>query len=154
MSENSEFTFHFLKKKTFFLFITFLELEMGCCAACSVNFEGKNYTTITSRCKGPNYNTKSCCDSFLEFACPFSFEINDMGSDCADVMFSYINLYGKYPPGLFANMCKGSADNKEGIDCKSMDTNGAFKNIQSPAAVMFIIIPFLLQFLLFNHVFF
>lgn len=91
----------------------------------------------------------------MEFACPFSYEINDMGTDCADVMFSYINLYGKYPPGLFANMCKGSADNKDGIDCKSMDNNGAFKNIQSPSAVLLIIITTtLLQLLLFNNVFF
>ncbi|KAI8557381.1 hypothetical protein RHMOL_Rhmol04G0006600 [Rhododendron molle] len=29
-------------------------------------------------------------------------------------MFSYINLYGKYPPGLFASECK---DGKQGLAC-------------------------------------
>ncbi|KAI5652672.1 hypothetical protein M9H77_29859 [Catharanthus roseus] len=82
--------------------------------ACTVNFEAQNYTIITSKCKGPNYNAKVCCDAFLEFACPFNEEINDMKSDCATTMFSYINLYGRYPPGLFANMCKGD---KEGLSC-------------------------------------
>lgn len=110
-----------------------------------MNFEGQNYTIITSRCKGPNYDTKACCDSFMEFACPFSFEINDMGTDCADVMFSYINLYGKYPPGLFANMCKGSA--KDGIDCASTDKkSGAFKNVQSPVPVIMASLLLLLSF--------
>jgi hypothetical protein len=37
-----------------------------------------------------------------------------MTTDCATVMFSYINIYGKYPPGLFANECK---EGKEGLDC-------------------------------------
>lgn len=32
-------------------------------------------------------------------------------------MFSYINLYGKYPPGLFANECK---EGKEGLDCSTV----------------------------------
>ena len=32
-------------------------------------------------------------------------------------MFSYINIYGKYPPGLFANQCK---EGKEGLDCSQV----------------------------------
>ncbi|KAF4355398.1 hypothetical protein F8388_008095 [Cannabis sativa] len=40
--------------------------------------------------------------------------INDEQSDCASTMFSYINLYGKYPPGLFALQCR---EGKEGLDC-------------------------------------
>lgn len=32
-------------------------------------------------------------------------------------MFSYINIYGKYPPGLFANECK---EGKEGLDCSTV----------------------------------
>jgi len=37
-----------------------------------------------------------------------------MRTDCAEVMFSYINLHGKYPTGLFAKNCK---EGKEGLDC-------------------------------------
>lgn len=40
-----------------------------------------------------------------------------MTTDCASVMFSYINIYGKYPPGLFANQCK---EGKEGLDCSQV----------------------------------
>jgi hypothetical protein len=29
-------------------------------------------------------------------------------------MFTYINLYGKYPPGIFSNLCVGG---QGGIDC-------------------------------------
>jgi hypothetical protein len=41
-------------------------------------------------------------------------DINDDSNDCASTMFSYINLYGKYPPGLFASECKGD---KKGLAC-------------------------------------
>ena len=41
-----------------------------------------------------------------------------MTSDCASVMFSYINIYGKYPPGLFANQCK---EGKQGLDCANVE---------------------------------
>ncbi|WJX70836.1 GPI-anchored protein llg1 [Trifolium repens] len=82
--------------------------------ACGVDFENQNYTILTSQCKGPQYPPKVCCDAFKQFACPFSDQINDMTTDCATVMFSYINIYGKYPPGLFANECK---EGKEGLDC-------------------------------------
>lgn len=40
-----------------------------------------------------------------------------MQNGCATTMFNYINLYGKYPPGLFANMCK---EDKEGLNCKDV----------------------------------
>lgn len=40
-----------------------------------------------------------------------------MTTDCASVMFSYINIYGKYPPGLFANECK---EGKDGLDCSQV----------------------------------
>lgn len=83
-------------------------------AACDIDFENQNYTIITSQCKGPNYQAKACCGSFKELACPFSDKLNDMKNDCATTLFSYINLYGKYPPGLFANMCH---DDKEGLNC-------------------------------------
>ncbi|KAF8409819.1 hypothetical protein HHK36_005898 [Tetracentron sinense] len=71
-------------------------------SGCSVNFEFLNYTIITSQCKGPQYLPKLCCTAFKEFACPYADQLNDLTNDCASTMFSYINLFGKYPPGLFA----------------------------------------------------
>ncbi|OVA01382.1 hypothetical protein BVC80_437g3 [Macleaya cordata] len=91
---------------------------------CPVNFESQNYTIITSQCKGPQYSPKLCCTAFTEFACPFLDDLKDLSNDCATTMFSYINLYGKYPPGLFANECKGD---KEGLICPSPPP-GASKN--------------------------
>ncbi|XP_011095640.1 GPI-anchored protein LLG1-like [Sesamum indicum] len=81
---------------------------------CPVNFEFQNYTIITSRCKGPQYPPKLCCPALKDFACPFADEINDVTNDCASTMFSYINLYGKYPPGLFASECR---EGKLGLEC-------------------------------------
>lgn len=81
---------------------------------CPVNFEFQNYTIITSQCKGPQYPPSLCCKAFKEFACPFVDEVNDLSNDCATTMFSYINLYGKYPPGLFASECR---EGKEGLAC-------------------------------------
>lgn len=82
--------------------------------SCPVNFEFLNYTIITSQCKGPQYSPKLCCGAFKDFACPYSAELNDLTNDCASTMFSYINLYGKYPPGLFASECR---EGKEGLEC-------------------------------------
>ncbi|OVA01383.1 hypothetical protein BVC80_437g4 [Macleaya cordata] len=82
--------------------------------ACPVNFEFQNYTIITSQCKGPQYPPKLCCGAFKEFACPFVDYLNDLSNDCASTMFSYINLYGKYPPGLFASECR---EGKLGLAC-------------------------------------
>ncbi|OAY68873.1 GPI-anchored protein LORELEI [Ananas comosus] len=82
--------------------------------SCPVNFEFLNYTIITSKCKGPQYPASLCCSAFKEFACPYSNELNDGTNDCASTMFSYINLYGKYPPGLFASECR---EGKEGLSC-------------------------------------
>ncbi|XP_047307019.1 GPI-anchored protein LLG1-like [Impatiens glandulifera] len=81
---------------------------------CSVNFEFQNYTIITSKCKGPHYPADICCAAFKEFACPFATEISDDSTDCSSTMFSYINLNGKYPPGLFASECK---EGKDGLAC-------------------------------------
>ncbi|KAL0399042.1 UNVERIFIED_CONTAM: GPI-anchored protein LLG1 [Sesamum radiatum] len=81
---------------------------------CPVNFEFQNYTIITSRCKGPQYPPNLCCSALKDFACPFADEINDLTNDCASTMFSYINLYGKYPPGLFASECR---EGKFGLEC-------------------------------------
>ncbi|KAI5443277.1 GPI-anchored protein LLG1 [Lathyrus oleraceus] len=85
--------------------------------ACTVDFENKNFTILTSQCKGPQYRPKICCDALKEFACPFADNINDMTTNCAEVMFSYINLYGKYPPGLFANECK---EGQLGLECSDV----------------------------------
>ncbi|GAB4824945.1 GPI-anchored protein llg1 [Ancistrocladus abbreviatus] len=89
---------------------------------CTVNFENQNYTVLTSQCKGPKYPADVCCQAFTEFACPFAENINDLTTDCATTMFSYINLYGKYPAGLFANECKGD---KKGLDCTNATGAGA-----------------------------
>ncbi|XP_022743433.1 GPI-anchored protein LLG1-like [Durio zibethinus] len=82
--------------------------------ACPINFEFQNYTIITSQCKGPQYPADRCCAAFKQFACPFADQINDLTTDCASTMFSYINLYGKYPPGLFATKCR---EGKAGLKC-------------------------------------
>ncbi|XP_051128528.1 GPI-anchored protein LLG1 [Andrographis paniculata] len=84
---------------------------------CPVNFEFQNYTIITSKCKGPSYLPKLCCPPFKDFACPFAEYVNDLSTDCASTMFSYINLYGKYPPGLFSSLCK---EGKEGLLCPAL----------------------------------
>ncbi|KAL9235262.1 hypothetical protein vseg_010036 [Gypsophila vaccaria] len=84
---------------------------------CPINFENQNYTIITSRCKGPRYPASSCCDAFKDFACKFADQLNDLTNQCAQTMFSYINLNGGYPPGLFANECK---DSKRGLECGSV----------------------------------
>lgn len=83
-------------------------------AGCPVNFEFANYTIITSKCKGPKYPADLCCSALKEFACPYAEDINDGSNDCASTMFSYINLYGKYPPGLFASECR---EGKNGLEC-------------------------------------
>ncbi|KAI6688615.1 hypothetical protein NL676_025443 [Syzygium grande] len=82
--------------------------------SCPVNFESLNYTIITSKCKGPPYPPKAFCGAFKEFACPYAHVLNDPKNDCASTMFSYINLYGKYPPGLFATECR---EVKQGLKC-------------------------------------
>ena len=79
-----------------------------------MSFEGANYTVITNRCKGPLYPPSLCCAALKDFACPYTTYINDVTTNCAPTMFSYINLYGKYPPGLFANTCK---EDKNGLAC-------------------------------------
>uniref|UniRef100_A0A1J3D4F8 GPI-anchored protein LORELEI n=1 Tax=Noccaea caerulescens TaxID=107243 RepID=A0A1J3D4F8_NOCCA len=89
---------------------------------CKEDFASKNYTIITSRCKGPNYPAKVCCSAFKDFACPFAEALNDEKNDCASTMFSYINIYGRYPPGIFANMCK---EGKEGLDCTNVTASAS-----------------------------
>ncbi|XP_010448269.1 PREDICTED: GPI-anchored protein LORELEI-like [Camelina sativa] len=81
---------------------------------CEVNFEYMDYKVLTRRCKGPAFPAKECCLAFKDFACRYAIEINDMNSDCAQTMFSYMNIYGNYPPGLFANECR---ERKDGLVC-------------------------------------
>lgn len=100
------------------LLLTFLYSFIGC----SVNFEFMNYTIITSQCKGPQYLPKLCCQAFKDFACPYADELNDPSNDCATTMFSYINLYGKYPPGLFASECR---EGKDGLACPALAPDSA-----------------------------
>lgn len=98
---------------------------------CAINFENQNYTIITSQCKGPKYPAELCCKAFTQFACPFADELNELTNNCASTMFSYINLYGKYPPGLFANECKGD---KKGLACDGEAANSVSKASKSNSA--------------------
>lgn len=102
-------------------------------AGCSVNFEFLNYTIITSRCKGPTYPPDACCGAFKEFACPYADVLNDLTNDCATTMFSYINLYGKYPPGLFAAECR---EGKLGLECPALPPS-TLANESSGAQITF-----------------
>ncbi|GMP64872.1 hypothetical protein CsSME_00025930 [Camellia sinensis var. sinensis] len=77
-------------------------------------FEFKNYTIITSQCKGPKYPPNIWCAAFKEFACPYVDELNDLTNDCASTIFSYINLHGKYPASLFSIECH---EGKRGLEC-------------------------------------
>ncbi|XP_042041097.1 GPI-anchored protein LLG1-like [Salvia splendens] len=102
---------------------------------CPVDFENMNYTVITSQCKGPNYSADRCCPPLKQLLCPVKDQFNDLKSDCADVFFSYVNLYGKYPPGLFASLCK---EGKEGLNCEGVVVakNGASCAASSSSLVM------------------
>uniref|UniRef100_M4DRG0 GPI-anchored protein LLG1-like domain-containing protein n=1 Tax=Brassica campestris TaxID=3711 RepID=M4DRG0_BRACM len=93
---------------TLFLFVLGTE--------CEVDFESKNYTDLTRQCRGPTYPATECCAAFKQFACPYAHQINDLNTDCAKVMFSYITVHGNYPLGLFASECK---ETKVGLVCPS-----------------------------------
>ncbi|KAL0650914.1 hypothetical protein Bca4012_093605 [Brassica carinata] len=86
------------------------------------HFASKDYTILTSRCKGPKYQAKACCSAFKDFACPYAEIISDETTLCAAEMFCYIQLYGRYPLGIFANMCK---EGKEGLDCTNVKATSA-----------------------------
>lgn len=116
-------------------------------AGCPVNFEFLNYTIITSQCKGPRYPADPCCASFKELACPYTDVLNDLTNECASIMFSYINLYGNYPPGLFANECR---EGKLGLECPALppstvadDVNGVHTT-SSPSPLLMLTAGFLL----------
>ncbi|XP_047149128.1 GPI-anchored protein LLG1-like [Vigna umbellata] len=113
---------------------------------CSVNFEFLNYTIVTSKCKGPQYPPKECCGALKEFACPYADVLNDLTNECATTMFSYINLYGKYPPGLFASEC---TESKRGLECPALppsvsadDTSNQF--LHSPSLLLLLTTCFLI----------
>ncbi|KAK1295735.1 hypothetical protein QJS10_CPB15g01252 [Acorus calamus] len=84
--------------------------------SCPINFEDQNYTIITSQCKGPDYNTTSCCNAYKQFSCPFTAQLNDLSNGCSNTMFTYIDLKG-YPPGLFASLCHDGVD---GLSCPAL----------------------------------
>ncbi|XP_050368700.1 GPI-anchored protein LLG1 [Argentina anserina] len=114
---------------------------------CPVNFEFLNYTIITSQCKGPRYPAKPCCASFKELACPYTDVLNDLTNECASIMFSYINLYGNYPPGLFANECR---EGKLGLECPALppstlaDDVNAVHTTSSPSPLLMLTAAFVL----------
>ncbi|THU47070.1 hypothetical protein C4D60_Mb09t11630 [Musa balbisiana] len=108
---------------------------------CPLNFEFMNYTIITSQCKGPRYPADLCCGAFKEFACPYAAELNDLTNKCASTMFTYINLNGPYPPGLFASECH---DDKIGLLCPASapqsqeDASSGYMNRQTLMSVIFL----------------
>ncbi|KAK6927286.1 hypothetical protein RJ641_005877 [Dillenia turbinata] len=115
---------------------------------CPENLENWNYTIITSKCKGPHYTAKVCCDALKELACPHADILNDLTTDCSVTMFSYINLYGKYPPGLFANECK---EDKDGLNCPEApppspsDNGGQMSSTKSSVLMVMAGLGFLAQ---------
>lgn len=96
------------------MFYYFIYAYLCLSSGCPISFEFQNYTIITSQCKGPKFPASQCCAAFKEFACPYNTYLNDESNDCATIMFTYINLYGKYPPGLFSSECK---EGKLGLSC-------------------------------------
>ncbi|CAH9117163.1 unnamed protein product [Cuscuta epithymum] len=111
---------------------------------CPIDMENQNYTIVTSQCKGPKYDGKVCCGAFKELACKNRDALNAENNNCATVMFNYLHLYGKYPPGLFGNLCK---EDKNGLDCKQVDEkqaaaaaaaakSGAGRGFQSSAVLL------------------
>lgn len=53
-------------------------------------------------------------------------------------MFSYINLYGKYPPGLFANECK---EGNLGLECSDVN-NSTSSSVLVPAPNSMVMVSF------------
>ncbi|GLT54103.1 hypothetical protein SLA2020_273310 [Shorea laevis] len=94
-----------------------MEFHVSLYATCSVEFEFKNYTILTSQCKGPEFLPVACCNSFKDFACPYADAITDMTSDCAITMFDDIKG-PEFPPGLFASMC---SEGMHGLDYTNVD---------------------------------
>ncbi|PHT77460.1 hypothetical protein T459_20982 [Capsicum annuum] len=73
----------------------------------------------TTPCSLPNAEDRSTQPNnvvkpFCRLPVPLQSYVNDLTTDCADTMFSYIMLHGPYPPGLFASVCKGD---KDGLPC-------------------------------------
>ncbi|KAI8553087.1 hypothetical protein RHMOL_Rhmol06G0317700 [Rhododendron molle] len=121
--------------------------------SCPSNFEYLNYTIITSQCKGPLYPANVCCAAFLELACPYATEINDLTNDCATTLFSYINLSGNYPPGLFASECQDT-NSKVGVMCPATAptqtaNDSGTKIIYTPSPLVALTTSFLLLLLRF-----
>jgi len=99
--------------------------------ACKVDFEFQDYHKLTSECKGPKYSADICCKAFKEFACPFAEVINDETTDCADAMFSFMSLYGEYPPGTFFNLCRKGTN---GLACPSQASMDSAASKRSKAS--------------------
>ncbi|CAM0871111.1 unnamed protein product [Alopecurus aequalis] len=100
---------------------------------CPLNLETANYTEVTSRCKGPVYNESVCCAAFTDFACPYGAYINDMTTNCAATLLSYLRQHGNYPPGLFANTCKD--DLKNGLRCLEVEISDPVATAAATARV-------------------
>merc|ERR1719492_315179 len=53
-------------------------------AECPVDFGKKNYTVLTSQCKGPNYTPKGCCRPLKQLICPVVDHFNNLNTNCAE----------------------------------------------------------------------
>ncbi|XP_010258851.1 PREDICTED: GPI-anchored protein LORELEI-like [Nelumbo nucifera] len=107
---------------------------------CTVNFENLDYTIFKNQCKGPQFPPELCCAALKEFACPYAAEINDLNSNCASTMLSYITQNEGYPPGLFSSECR---EGKDGLKCNATAPVGS-SNGTSGAQIGQILLPFLL----------
>ncbi|KAL2943760.1 GPI-anchored protein LLG2 [Bienertia sinuspersici] len=111
---------------------------------CPVDVQSWNYTVITSKCKGPQYPAKTCCEALRDLACPYSRELNDLDNNCATTMFSYINLYGNYPPGLFANTCRDSERGLECTDAQKSKSSNTSSSTTATATPIITLLTFIL----------
>lgn len=85
---------------------------------CPVDFSKVNYKSLLEKCKGPPYQPEPCCDGLREVSCPYSDQLNDVkNNNCAYSMFFEINKKGKYPVGLFFNMCSQYGDKDRNLPC-------------------------------------
>ncbi|KAK4420090.1 GPI-anchored protein LLG3 [Sesamum alatum] len=90
-----------------------LQQETSTCKA----VDNLNYTLMTSQCKGPHYTPEACCRPLKQLLCPIAKLFNDLTSPCGRIFFCNVDYYGKYPPSLFARICK---EGPVGLDCQKI----------------------------------
>ncbi|KAJ7558198.1 hypothetical protein O6H91_04G027900 [Diphasiastrum complanatum] len=81
---------------------------------CPIDMANLNYTPCISICKAPNFPKVPCCEGFKAVVCPIVLYFNNASTDCPDEFFSYLNLYGSFPGGLFNDYC---VEGVQGLAC-------------------------------------